>query len=211
MKIQRKLTSKFFDEEINRIDTWWLDLSINEGEKIIYVSGWGNAKPFHELLNLLKNINKDYTDSWRSKGFGNYRVANNYVAHYLYFDEEWHGTRIFFSHNYDWSEQQLINIDVISNVSGDKPEVFLYVIKREDLFTNIFNLIEQNLEAYNLDCKKMFSRNEDSKYVEIKGDLNSCYTIIAPEEPIEWEWEYFYFHPKHQQTTKKTSKMYSNS
>jgi hypothetical protein len=31
----------------------------------------------------------------------------------------------------------------------------------------------------------MFSWNEDSKYVEIKGDLNSCYTIIAPEEPIE--------------------------
>lgn len=169
MEIKREIVTSVFDE-ILPIEAGRANLTINNGEASIYVSGVFNPSFFDELLSLVQKIKISFT---KDKEYYDYS--------YLYFDEEGSESQIHFMIPI-WSYDDYITVD-IDQKWGNEDLDFVYQIKKTDLLKNIIGLIEHNIEAYNKDAEdnsyehkwefyyNYFQSLDLNKFLSIKEDI----------------------------------------
>jgi hypothetical protein len=142
MKVKREYITKLFDEN-PEIDFWWFELGINNWETTISISSAFDENPLQYFLTTLQELNQNPK-----------RPQSLHID--MLFEEEWPETRITFTlPGWSYGDDKLVLVDIHQEVNSPNEEDnldFCYTINKKNLFQNVFNLIEKNLEYYNEDA-----------------------------------------------------------
>jgi hypothetical protein len=153
MKIKRELITKLFDET-PEISHGRFELGINNWETSISISSAFDENPFQYFLTVFQKI----TPSPK-------RPQSLHVD--MLFEEEWPETRITFTlPGRSYGDDKLVLVDIHQELNSPNEEDnldFCYIISKKNLFENIFNLIETNLEQYNKEAEKDIHNWVDEK------------------------------------------------